>query len=232
MIRIHYIKHVPFEGLGSIEAWIRNSGNHLSLTRLYAGETLPDIESFDWLFVMGGPMNIYETNRFSWLVEEKRFIERAVNKEKVVLGICLGAQLLADILGKKVFPGPEKEIGWFSVYKTPEAIDSPSAQFMPIEIEAFHWHGDTFDLPSGAIHLAQSTACESQGFSYDGHVIGLQFHLETTRSSVEALIRNCGQEIVQGPYIQTPEIMLKEGGRFREINKIMAGLLDQLSGDY
>jgi len=229
--RIHWLQHVPFEGLGSMEPWIRNQGFSLTSTAFYAGQMPPSMDAFDWLIVMGGPMNIHEEERYEWLASEKRFVEQAIAVGKTVLGICLGAQLLADVLGARVYPGPHKEIGWFPIEKTVEAEGAPAAEFLPQRLEAFHWHGDTFDLPDGAVHLARSRACENQGFVYGQRVVGLQFHLETTPESAGDLIENCGHEIAAGgPFIQTPAAMLADSGRFERINAVMDRLLQQQTG--
>ncbi len=219
-MKLHWLQHVPFEGLGIIEDWAKSQHMEISCTRLFADEPLPDMESFDGLVIMGGPMSIYDHDEYSWLVEEKKFIKTTLDAGKTVLGICLGAQLIADALGAKVYPGPQKEIGWFPL--------QGSHPLLPEILTAFHWHGDTFDLPKGTTPLASSAACKNQGFIYNNRVIALQFHLETTPESMEALIENCGNELVNAPYIQTtPEI--RKAARFEEINAAMTQLLDQLS---
>ncbi len=186
-MKLHYLQHVPFEGLGIIENWAVSNGFEISCTRLFADEKLPDIGSFDWLVVMGGPMGIYDHEAHPWLMAEKQLIKNTIDAGKTVLGICLGAQLIADVLGAKVYPGPQKEIGWFPL--------QGSNPLLPETLTAFHWHGDTFEIPKGATHLASSAACKNQGFIYNGRVVGLQFHLETTPQSMEALIENCGDEL-------------------------------------
>ena len=133
------------------------------------------------MIVMGGPMNIYEEKKYPWLLREKCFIEDATKTGKVVIGICLGAQIIADVLGANVYAGEHKEIGWFPIFRTKEAGESIVFRDFPSELEVFHWHGDSFDLPSGCIRLAESAACPNQAFIYDERVVGLQFHLEVTR---------------------------------------------------
>lgn len=228
-MNIHSFFHVPFEGLGSIETWARARGARITSTRFYASDPLPPVNSLDWLIVMGGPMNIYEHDSYPWLIEEKRFIHAAVTAGKVVLGICLGAQLIADVLGGKVRPNAHKEIGWFPVQKTEEAIRSRMFGVFPSEVEVFHWHGDAFELPEGAIRLARSAACENQGFVHGERVVGLQFHLETTREGAEKLIEHCADDMVAGPFIQSREAILSDLARFERINRIMTRLLDGLS---
>jgi GMP synthase-like glutamine amidotransferase len=190
MIRLHYLQHVPFEDLGIIEEWATARGFEIRVSQLFNHDPLPAFEHVDWLVVMGGPMGIYDHVEHPWLVAEKAFIKQAIDAGKTVLGICLGAQLIADALGAKVYPGPQKEIGWFPIERSPAA-----PKLLPEKLMVFHWHGDTFDLPEGAVHLASSSACSNQGFIYNHRVIGLQFHLETTPKSMEALIENCGEEL-------------------------------------
>jgi GMP synthase (glutamine-hydrolysing) len=227
-MNIHYLQHVPFEDLGSVKTWATHNGHRITATRFFAGDSLPSPEQIDWLIVLGGPMNIYEQDQFPWLAREKRFIEKAIQAGKVVLGICLGAQLVADVLGARVYRNPAKEIGWFPIEKTEAAASSALFAATPVEIEAFHWHGDTFELPAGAIHIARSEACENQAFIYAERVIGLQFHLEMTRQGAERLITHCAQEIVAGPFIQTAEMMLSDASRFQKINEALDSLLTRL----
>lgn len=227
-MHIHYLQHVTFEGLGSIEPWARQHGHKLTVTRPYLAETLPSLEGIELLIVMGGPMNIYQEQAHPWLVQEKRFLDRAIGKGLPVLGICLGAQLLADVLGARVFANSHKEIGWFPVSMTAEASTSGVFSSMPPTFEAFHWHGDTFDLPKGAKHMARSTACENQAFSYEDRVIGLQFHLETTLAGARQLLANCAAEIVPGPFIEEAGTLLADAGRFAALNTIMGDLLTRI----
>ncbi|MFN3360242.1 MAG: type 1 glutamine amidotransferase [Pseudanabaenaceae cyanobacterium] len=228
-MRIHYLQHVPFEGPASIAQWATDRGYSLSATQLYQGETLPNVAAFDWLIVLGGPMNIYEEALYPWLKVEKQFIGEAIGAGKVVIGICLGAQLLAAVLGGKVEKNQQKEIGWFPVQLTSEARwFSPFAD-LPPEFMAFHWHGDTFSIPPACTWLASSAGCRNQAFSYGHKVLGLQFHLESTPAAVQALIENCGEELVPGQYIQSPPEMLGQPDRFTAINAIMGQILSRLA---
>lgn len=228
MIRIHHLQHVAFEGLGSIPAWAENRCYALSATYLYNGDGFPPQDDFDCQVVMGGPINIYEHDLHPWLTGEKKFIEQSIKSQKTVIGICLGAQLIADVLGQKVYSGEQKEIGWFPVFKTEQARQTPAADFLPDETDVFHWHGDTFNIPHGALHIARSEACNNQGFIYDRRVVGLQFHLETTRQSAKLLIENCGDEIVAGRFIQSPDEMLSDESRFKTVNNLMDTLMESL----
>ena len=170
-------------------------------------------------------MGVYDELRYPWLTVEKDVIERTIRSGKLVLGICLGAQLIADVLGARVYAAPHKEIGWFPVERTEAASTTKIGDALPQTIEAFHWHGDTFDLPFGAVHLASSLACENQAFVYQNRVLALQYHLETTRTSAEALIENCAHELVDGPYVQPAKAILSNEERFQRINDAMRTLV-------
>jgi GMP synthase-like glutamine amidotransferase len=231
-MRIHYLQHVPFEGPAYIQVWAAQKGHSITGTRLYRHEALPEMKDFDWLVVMGGPMNIYQEQEYPWLVQEKQFIAQAVKNQKTVLGICLGAQLIADVLGGKVTPNPVKEIGWFPITLSPEAGQSGLFQNFPRQAVVFHWHGDTFDLPGGAVRIAQSEGCLNQAFVYDQRVIGLQFHLECTLEGIAGLIEHCGEEIIPGPYVQTPPEILSQKEYLQEANKLMNELLNRLESSW
>lgn len=224
-MHIHYLQHVPFEGLGSIANWLTDNGLTTTRTQLFKGDTLPQPAAVDFLIIMGGPMGIHDDAQHPWLAAERAFVKDVISEQKVVLGICLGAQLIADALGAAVTPNPHKEIGWFPVRKARELRGSEFDDLFPEKKTVFHWHGDTFTIPHGAIRLAESDACINQGFLYQGRVLALQFHLETTPASAEALIENCGHEIVPAPYIQSVGEMVGDGDQFQAVNELMAELL-------
>ncbi|MEJ2657989.1 MAG: type 1 glutamine amidotransferase [Desulfobacterales bacterium] len=228
-MRLHYFQHVPFEGLGSIEPWANNMTYEITSTRFFTKDPFPNLDDIDWLVIMGGPMGIYEEEKYPWLLSEKKYIEQAIVNGKIVLGICLGAQLIADVLGAKVYPNIYKEIGWFPIQKTHDTFETRIADFLPEQIDAFHWHGDTFDIPLGAVHIAKSTACENQGFIYDNQVVALQFHLETIEQSAKELVANCEDDLKKGPFIQPPEAILTNTSRFKKINALMGELLNHLA---
>ena len=209
-----------------MEKWLTEQGHTLYCSRLWAGDTLPAVDSFAALIVMGGPMGIYDYGDYPWLVQEKEFLVQVVERDIPVLGICLGAQLLADVLGAEVTANPEKEIGWFPVAATTD-IPGMLTSVLPKEMTVFHWHGDTFSLPDDAVCLYGSTACVNQAFLYKKHVLGLQFHLETTADSAAALVENCRTELVQAPWIMTEEEMLNREEAFRDINACMHRVLQQ-----
>ena len=230
MLKIHYLQHVPFEGLGSIATWAQAAGHEVGTTKLYAGEQPPPLNEIDWLIIMGGPMSITEEGRYPWLVEEKNFIRQVIDQGKKVLGICLGAQLIASVLGAKVYPNPQPEIGWFPVHPTAEAKQSSIIDYLPKGLEVFHWHGDTFDIPAGATHLLRSQACENQAFILGDRVLGLQFHLETTIESAAALVKNCADDLKPAPFVQDIEAIIRRKTYFKHINQSMKAILEYLQG--
>lgn len=229
-MKLHYIQHVPYESAGNIEAWAKAHGLSVSKTVLYYDEAFPGFDEFDWLVVMGGPMNVYEEGDYPFLKREKAFIKDAIAKNKKVLGVCLGAQLLSDALGGKVTKNDSKEIGWFKVKLAPEAKLSTVFRNLPQEFTAFHWHGDTFSIPPGAKRMASSNATENQAFEYDGgRVIGLQFHLESTDDGINRLAKNCGGDLVPGKYVQKKDDFLHKDQQLKEIYGILATFLDAMA---
>jgi GMP synthase-like glutamine amidotransferase len=190
-MRLHFLQHVQFEGLGSIEPWALSRGAYISSTRLYRDEPLPVDLSMDLLVVMGGPMGVHDDNRFPWLAREKEFLRAAISAGVQVLGICLGAQLVASVLGANVYPNRHKEIGWLPIESVPGAEEHVLGHLLSEAGMVFHWHGDTFDLPKHAIWLARSEACDNQAFIVGNQILAVQFHLETTADSAQALIDNC-----------------------------------------
>lgn len=227
-MRIHYLQHVPFENLGSMEPVLIERGHQLSSTHLYKNQQLPSVNDLDWLIVMGGPMGIYDETDYPWLTLEKKFIKDAIDTGKKVLGICLGAQLIADALGAKIYKNKYREIGWFEILRHSEAASTILANVLSDRTDVFHWHGDTFDLPENAIPIAESEACKNQGFVFGNRVIALQFHLETTLRSAQLLIENCSDELDGSRYVQSADEMLFNKQKFLQINKIMSSILYEL----
>lgn len=222
----HYLQHVPFEGLGSIEEWLDKNSYTVTATKFYESTLLPELDSFELLLVMGGPMGIKDVNKYPWLRIEKQFIKSAIDAGKMVLGICLGAQLIADVMGASVYPNRRKEIGWFPISR----VSQNEVSFIfPESLTVFHWHGETFDLPQGAVHLAQSIACKNQAFQIGQSVIGLQFHLETTADSAAAIVKHCKEELVPSEFVQTDtEILSISTNQYVEINQLMSEILTYL----
>lgn len=229
-MKIHWIQHVPFEGLGCIETWAVRNGHDLECVRQWAGDSLPPVEEIAFLVVMGGPMGVHDVAEFPWLETETAFVAEAIAGDAPVLGICLGAQVIAHSLGAAVTRNAEKEIGWFPVTLTGDAAASGLFSSVARDFNAFHWHGETFEIPAGAIRLAVSDACANQAFAIDDRVVGLQFHLEVGAQNIAALIENCGDELVDGPWIDSAEAMMSEPARCDAANQIMFEILDRMVG--
>lgn len=226
-MRVHVLQHVPFEGLGSIATWLEGRQATVNWTRFFAAEALPAVDVVDFVIALGGPMSVNDEDQLPWLVAEKRFVRETVQAGKPVLGICLGAQLIASALGARVYPGPEKEIGWFPVHA--ETVVGDTFRF-PAAVEVLHWHGETFDLPAHAKHLASSAACRHQAFQCGPRVLGLQFHLEMTPESVTAIIANCRHELRPQRFVQSEsELLAAPPAAYRSINSLMAAVLDYLT---
>jgi len=223
-MRAHVLQHVPFEGLGSIGPWLRGAGYTLTETRFFESSVLPDPREPDLVVVMGGPMSVNDELAFPWLAPEKEFLRRVIEAGKAVLGVCLGAQLIACAKGARVYPNRVKEIGWFPVQGVAPFGDGVFR--FPQAVEVFHWHGETFDLPAGAIRLAGSAACDNQAFQLGRAVIGLQFHLETTPASASEIVSHCRAELVPSDYVQSESVLLAAAPeKYRTINGLMGEVL-------
>ncbi len=225
-MRLHWLQHVPFEGLGVIEEWALRRGASVTYTRLFENEALPLPDELDLLVVMGGPMGVHDTAKHPWLERECLYIKDVIQMGRSVLGICLGAQLIASALDAEVRRAPTPEIGWFPVFEAEGDLPIP----WPAELEVYHWHGDTFDIPADAAHLCKSEACTNQAFLYDNRVLGLQFHLEMRPGDVARLIENCANEIVDSAWVQTAQVMQsKPAEDYARLHEFLFLLLDMLA---
>lgn len=227
-MKAHILQHVPFEDIGSIRFWLETQQADISYTQLFNNDRLPEFKELDLLIVLGGPMSVNDEDAFPWLRIEKQFIREAVQEGIPILGICLGAQLIASAMGARIYKHAHKEIGWFDIEAAPYR---ENCFRFPERCPAFHWHGETFVLPPGGVHLARSRGCENQAFQIGRHVIGLQFHLETTPESIQALVDNCRGELIPGPYIQT-EGMLRQvpASTYTKISSTLNALLSYIAG--
>lgn len=233
-MRAHVLQHVWFEDIGSMRGWLDARDAHIGYTRFFeTGATLPAVDEVDLLIVMGGPMSVNDEWQYPWLHDERRFIGEAIRRDKPVLGICLGAQLIAGALGAKVYPNAVKEIGWLPVTAVDHNASNENGDIFrfPASTMVFHWHGETFDLPPGAVHLARSAACTHQAFQLGRNVIGLQFHLETTPATADLIIANCRDELIEGPWVQSEErIRAAAPSAYADINTLMDALLYHITG--
>lgn len=231
-MRLHILQHVKNEGLGTIYSWALANNCEISTTKFYQNDLLPGINKFDALVVLGGPMGAYDEALYPWLAQEKRFIQQALQANKPILGICLGSQLLAEVLGSRVYPGEEKEIGWFPVTLQESADKSKIFKSFPKTFSPLHWHGDTFDLPSGATLIASSEAYANQAFQFGNQAVGLQFHLELDKQAVEGFLSAEDEEILKhGRYTQTPNEILSNEVGFKKNATLLEAMLKNLFGN-
>lgn len=223
-LHIHYLQHVDFEGPGCIDQWANEKGHTLTSTQLYKGETFPDIQEIDWLIIMGGPMSANDDKKISWIIPEKQFIANAITAGKTVIGICLGSQLIASVLGAQVYANTHKEIGWFPIHNPDSTKNLLFENNKPFDV--FHWHGETFDLPKGAALLASSEACKNQAFLYGNRVLGLQFHFEVTRDSLLQMLTFGKEDIDGSAYTQTAGTIAGRQTLISESNEHMYNILN------
>ncbi|MBI5145103.1 MAG: type 1 glutamine amidotransferase [Candidatus Omnitrophica bacterium] len=185
------LKHIDIEGPGSMEDFFRNTAWNLRVIDLSAGELRSkDVADVVAIISLGGPMNVYEDDKYPFLKDEDKFLRKAIREETPVLGICLGAQLLARAFDAKVKKAPGKEIGWYKVNLTNDGRRDPLFENLPLELDVFQWHQDSFEIPKGAALLAESLSCPNQAFRFGRNAYGLQFHIEVTPEMVESWIDN------------------------------------------
>ena len=227
-MRIRCLQHVPFESPGWVATWAQAHGHEFTVTRFFAGEPLPALSALDALVVMGGPMGVHDDDEHPWMRGEKHLTAAALEAGMPVLGICLGAQMIAHVSGARVYRNRFQEIGWFPV----EATDEGVSRFkLPRTFEAFHWHGDTFALPHGAVQLARTGACEQQMFAVGTRVLGIQFHCEVTPDDVAGMYAHADHDLPEGPYVQAREHARDSSQACAASHRLMDTLLDRWMGD-
>lgn len=230
-MRVHWLQHVPYEGLGHIASWVAARQATVTCTRMFTGEALPDVGSFDLLVILGGPMSVNDEDDLPWLAVEKAFIRQAIEADRGVLGICLGAQLIASALGARVGPSPEREVGWWPVTRTAITGDGQQSRFpFPVEVTCLQWHGESFALPPGAVHLAQSPGCPNQAMQIGTRVIGVQFHPEATPAWTREVLSRSPGALLPGRFVTTESaLMIDLEPRCRPANVLVEKMLDYLS---
>lgn len=201
-MRIHFIQHMPFEYPASIADWAAEKNYISTYTKVFEDALFPSIDSIDMLVIMGGVMGVYEEDEYYWMPAEKAFIRQAIDAKKKVFGVCLGAQFIAEALGANVYPHTLKEIGWLAVEKV---AAHQLTDHLPQPFITFHWHGDTFTLPENAIQLFKTNGCEQQGFVYNNHVAGFQFHMEVKEYLLNGMTENERSELMKDVYVQTED---------------------------
>jgi GMP synthase-like glutamine amidotransferase len=226
-MRIHCLHHSHLGGEIYLPVWAAEKGYRWTSSVVPAVPSLPAPDDLDCLMVLGGPMSAWEEDRHPWLTAEKRLLEALIVAGKPILGICLGAQLLADVLGARTYAGAHKEIGWQRVEATPESRAHPVGAVLPDAFETFLWHADSFDIPDGATHMAWSAAYASQAFVRE-RVLALQFHLEVRPDWVRRIATRDIAELVQSAHVQSLQTVLgKPANLYRSNNAIMERLLDR-----
>lgn len=229
-MRIHYLSHVPFEQLGAMQAWFLQRGMVISHSLLFEGASLPEADDIDVLVVMGGPMGADDDAQYPWMEQEKALIKTCIAAGKKVLGICLGAQLIARVLGAPVTSNPDKEVGWFPVYPTTAGKDDSIGKLFAPQANVLHWHGDTFGIPNGAVHLLESQGCRHQAFRYGDHVLALQFHLELEAENAAALCDACPEDLEEGRWVEDRTTLLQDAQRFEDARNLLGRVLTAFLG--
>ena len=198
-------------------------------THWYRGDAAPDPEGIDFLAIMGGGMHINEHRDHPWLVPEKALISQVIAQGKPVLGVCLGSQLIADVMGGKVYQCPEYEVGWFPIQTLPAAQKNPLFGHFPPEFTALHWHGDTFDLPPEATLLASTEVCRNQAFVCRENIVGLQFHIEVRPEDVRLFVEGETAPLPEGKYVQSFEEILGGDHYIPAVHRLLNDVLDGMT---
>lgn len=226
---IAIFQHAASEGPGRIADWLRNRGFALDFVRWWESPAPRFVDHWQGAVILGGAMNIYQHRDYPWLVEEKKWLREMIQRELPLLGICLGAQLLADLLGSRVVQNAEQEIGWWPVRFTAEACSIfPD---LPAEGSVLHWHGDTFALPPESIRLGESAACAEQGFIFRENVMGLQFHPEVDEALLVDFCGGSDASWPEGKFVQPRNQILQEAlSHMGMAQTILEGCLEKVFG--
>jgi len=227
-MKIHIVQHVSFETPGFLLDWAKEHHHQVTIIRPDQGDLLPSSEQTDFMVVLGGPMSVHDEKQYPWLVQEKKTLKKFIDEQKKpLLGICLGAQLIADALGGKVSNNSQREIGWLDVNLTSQGKSGVFSSWPKSHLMTFHWHSEIFNLPPHATLLAHSEATPVQAFQYGSRVLALQFHPEMNASALEGLMKECSRYIDPSkPFEQNAEeINQKSPAHFQENRQILDLLL-------
>jgi GMP synthase-like glutamine amidotransferase len=224
-MRIHLLEHET-EGISTnLIAWALKNRHSLSRTYVPGAATLPGLSDFDLLIIAGGPQHLWKKDEYPWLGQEKLLVAETAAAGKHVLGICLGAQLLADVLGGQVFTNPLEELGWHDVVLTPAGVSSPLFDHVPRQFTMFQWHSDHYTLPPGTIRLATNEAAENQAFvSADGRMLGIQFHPDFDCRTILKMVKDEDEPWPRGPLVTRREDLIQQ----TETRQEPAWLMDRL----
>ncbi|CAM3634329.1 type 1 glutamine amidotransferase [Marinicrinis lubricantis] len=225
-MNIVIFQHIEFDDVAVFSEWASREGHTLQVCVPAEGIDPSLLEGADLLIILGSPLSVYQEDPPRWLSEEKAFVKQGIDQGIRVLGICFGAQMLAELLGGSVFPNEEKEIGWHPICRTDE--HHPWLEGLPAQFYSMQWHGDTFTLPEGAIPLAYSAACKTQAFSYGEHIVGLQFHLEHPAEVIEQMITAWHPGETKAPFIQTAEHIRAQYGRCQTSLQMLQTILTNI----
>ncbi len=227
-MRIHVLQHEPYEGPGLIHEWANERGHEIVITEVFNNRQLPKVNTFDWLVIMGGAMSVNEEDIYAWLKPEKELVRKAVAAGKIILGICLGAQMVASALGKKVYKNTRKEIGWFPIALTEAGMQHSFLSAGWHNQTFFHWHGETFDLPEGAQLLASSIACTNQAFTI-GKVWAFQFHPEVNTQVLNQMVSSGKQELTPAEFVMSSSTILEAQSTVNRVRPLFYNFLDKVS---
>ncbi len=227
-MHIHYFQHDHFEDLGYIAEWASHHNFTTSCTRFDIKPELPSLDDFDWLVVLGGKMGVYEADQYNWITPEIEFIKQAIQKGKIVIGICLGSQMVAKALGARVYKNVEPEMGFYPVNFNQNAKNDNIFRHFPTEMKVLHMHFDIFDLPVGAIAMADSKFTPCQAFRFGKNTFALQFHFEITETNAPVFIREVTPEIVSGLQVQQPSEMLQNLFYLKLNNLVFENMLNEI----
>ncbi len=208
-MHIHCLQHVAHETPGTILEWAKQNNHSISYSYFFEKNYfIPSVNNIDALLIMGGCMNVDEEEKFPWLKAAKQFIKQIIEAGKKVIGICLGSQLIAAALGSSVYPGKEKEIGFFPISFTGDALKHPLFNHFKNPYTVFHWHGDTYDLPANAQLIASTDICKHQAYLIHDQVLGLQFHFEMNETVIQQMLLHDAEELNEpGNFIQSVAAM-------------------------
>jgi GMP synthase-like glutamine amidotransferase len=233
-MRIQLIEHDPEDfSRTNISFWAAEKGHQVNQIYVCNNEALPPLDSFDWLMVMGGSQNAWDDQANSWLQEEKEFVAEALAQDKLFLGICFGAQVLAEALGGRIFPNKHEEIGWHEVSLTEAGRESFLFQNVPSSFVSFHWHSDHFSLPGNCTRLAFSSPTENQAFTCSERpAVGLQFHPEYTRDMVKYYAADHSQDWVPDKYVNSGDEVLARTEKLPDTYWLMETLLNNMEREF
>ncbi|MFC1555491.1 type 1 glutamine amidotransferase [candidate division KSB1 bacterium] len=229
VMRVHYLLHNFFVRPAEVDTWVKKNSHSVTQTLLYENDPFPGLNDFDFLIIFGGTMGVYEGENYSWMKPEKKFVEKVIKNKKAVFGICMGAQLLADVLGGKVYKNSHKEIGWHEVEMKPDAQDSSIFGNLPERFPAVHWHGDLFEVPDSCFSIASSIITPNQAFEYNKITAATQFHPEYNLFSLQESIQYSPEDVGSGPYAQTEQEILSGAHQLPAMHNILFSILDNIS---